>query len=48
MLNEEESGKIKTEILFVIGKYESLVLLIIKVPYVSEGRPLTIVVYGGH
>lgn len=40
--DEEESSKIKAEMLFVIGRYESLVTLVSKIPYASEGRILMI------
>lgn len=42
MSDEEESSKIKAEMLFVIGRYESLVTLVSKIPYASEGRILMI------
>lgn len=38
MSSTEESSKIKAEMLFVIGKYESLVTLVRKSPYASKER----------
>lgn len=46
--SEEEYSKIKAEMLFVIGKYESLITLVSKSPYASEERTLMIMFYGIH
>ena len=45
MSDEDKSGEIKTELIF-IGKYESLINLVNKVLLPSEVRISSIVVYG--